>query len=333
MDTQEELKIIEDYTVNKIRITELAKKYHHNSRTITAILDKYNTSHNRGQLRIGQSNTACMRILTVEEKATVCNIYTNGGTVADCCKAVHCNQDRIRDCLKEFNLYKSHKDIMKELPQNQVIYPINEDFFFTQSANLAYLLGFLAADGYVHTNSNEIYLGLAVQDKEILEKLQALLGGRPLKEYATNKGMNMVKWGFTSQRVKNELATYGIVPQKTFILIPPDKILKQYRIDFIRGYFDGDGSINLIQGQNLRWQIGAANKEILEWIEDELEDLGIPKVTIYTRQPRTDTEHLFYYFQYSTNATKKIYNLLYHDDSLYLARKKQAFDSYLSIKK
>lgn len=333
MDTQEEKQIVAEYTENKMPITKIARKYHHNSRMITRILDKYNIPHGPGTLRKGISNEACRRILTPEEKEIVCNIYRNGGTTKQCCDAVHCNQDTIRECLKEFNIYKSHADIMKELPQNQVKYPVNEDFFFTPSANLAYILGLMATDGYVQKANNDAYIGLAVQDREILDKIQKLIGGRPVKIYDTNLGMPMAKWGFASHRVREELATYSIVPQKTFILKPPTKLPKEYYIDYIRGFFDGDGSINLIQQKNLRWQLCSATREMLEWILQVLESYGINPVKIQERAPINQEGHTLYYIQYSTNATKEIYKILYTPNSLYLKRKKDAFDEYIKLKK
>lgn len=332
MDTQEEMQIVAEYVENKMPIAKIACKYHHNSRLITRILDKYNIPHGRGELRKGQSNTACLRVLTPEEKAIVCNIYQNGGTTKQCCDAIHGNQNVVRECLKEFGLYKSHADVMKKLPQNQVKYPINEDFFFTPSANLAYVLGLMATDGYVQKTNNDAYIGLAIQDKEILDKIHELIGGRPIKIYNTNLGMSMAKWGFASKRVREELATYGIIPQKTFILKPPTKLPKEYYIDYIRGFFDGDGSINFIQQKNLRWQVCSASREMLEWIVEVLKTYGINPVNIQERAPRNENEHILYYIQYSTTATKTIYKILYTPDSLYLKRKKDAFDSYIKLK-
>ena len=326
--TGEDKNIVTDYVDNKICITKLAKKYHHNARTITVILDKYEIPHNKGQLRKGVSNTACQRVFTQEEKDLIYSIYTNGGTIKDCMNAIHCSQDNLRKILQELGIYKSHKDVMKELPQNQRKYPVNEDFFFVQSHNLAYLLGFLASDGYIAKDTNTIAIGLSAIDKEQLEKFKNEIGGRDIEEYTTNEGFETVKWSFTSQKVKQELANYYIVPQKTFKLLPPYHLEKKYWIDYIRGYFDGDGSINyLTSNKALRWQICSATPEILKWIIDVLyKEYNIPKVNILTQKRKNN---ILYYFQYSTNATKNIYNILYTKDSWYLKRKKDKYEENL----
>lgn len=326
VNIEEEKNIVKDYTENKICITKLQKKYHHNQRVITAVLDKYNIPHGRGVLRTGQSNTVCKRSFTQEDKELIYNIYTNGGTIKDCMQAVHCGQDALRTVLQELNIYKSHKDIMQKLPQNQRKYYVNDEFFTIQSSNLAYLLGFIASDGYVSKDRNEIGIGLSAVDKEHLIQFQKVIGGRNIDEYTTNDGFDVVKWVFVSETAKTELAKYNIIPQKTFKLLPPKQLEKKYWIDYIRGYFDGDGSVNYLNQGALRWQICSATKEILQWIIDFFyEEYNIPKVNILM-QMKTNP---LYYFQYSTNATKQIYNILYTEDSWYLKRKKDKFEEIL----
>lgn len=225
-------------------------------------------------------------------------------------------------------IYKSHNAVMKELPQNQRKYEVNEDFFFNQSSNMAYLLGYLASDGSISKNRNEISLGLSTIDREILEKFREVIGGRPIDDYVTQNGFSVSKWVFTSQRVKDELTKYSIVPNKTFTLTPPYALNKRYWIDYIRGYFDGDGSVNyLVSNKALRWQVCSATKEILEWIIDWLyEEYNIPKVNIHQENKKNAP---LYYFQYSTNATKAIYNILYTPNSWFLKRKKDKYEEIL----
>lgn len=335
METSEELEIVKDYEENGIAIHRLAKKYHHNSRLIIATLDKYGISHERGKLERGRKRGP-LRVLTEKEKEIICKTYRNGGTTHDCCVTARCNQDLVREVLKENGLYKSHAQVMAELPQNQVKYPVDESFFTTQSSNLAYLLGFWASDGCILYKSNEAALALQRGDREILEKMHDRIGGRPLHEYTSKEGYKNVKWSFCSKRVKDEFATYGIVPRKTFTLMPPLKLDRKYWIDYIRGYFDGDGSINYLQnGAALRWQVCSATPEILHWIVDFLyEEYNIKKPSIL-KIPAVMNRgtHDLYYFQYSTNATKRIHEILYTPNSWYLKRKKDAFDKYVELKK
>lgn len=329
---EEKQLIIKDYTKNKICITKLANKYHHNSRLITRILDEAGIDHQRGALRKNVSNRSAMRTFTDFEKEKIKNIIQNGGTIKDCMVAVHCGQDSLRRVLQELGLYITHAEAVKKLAQNQRKYPVKDDYFSSPSSNMAYILGFLAADGTVRKDKNEIKLSLSSIDREVLEKMRMEVGGRPIQEYITQKGFSVCSWTFTSQKIKNDLQNYSVIPNKTFYLKPPLKLPKIYWIDYIRGYFDGDGSVNSLQnGKALRWQICSATKEILKWIIDFFyEEYNIPKVSILL-QKREQKANL-YYFQYSTVATQKIYNILYSSNGLYLKRKKDHFQQIIRDK-
>lgn len=203
-----------------------------------------------------------------------------------------------------------------------------------ESPNMAWLLGFLASDGTVSKRDNTIKIGLAIKDKEILEKIkQELKLQTEINEYTTAEGYDCCSLTWTCEQHKKDLARYGIIPQKTFRLKPPYELNKKYWIDYIRGYFDGDGSVNLIANGNhrgngnLRWQICSATKEILQFIIDFFyEEYNIPKVNILWQEKL----HTLYYFQYSSTATRQIYNILYTPNSLYLNRKKVHFEEILS---
>lgn len=209
-------------------------------------------------------------------------------------------------------------------PQNQRKYPLNEDFFMTQSHNMAYVLGILASDGTVRKNSNEIKLTLAATDEDYLKQLHDLIGGRPIKKYEDSKGYKNVTWSFSSKKIKNELSKYYIVSNKTYTMKFPKELEEKYWIDFIRGYFDGDGCISTAGPHAIRWQLCSKTKEILETIVDYFEKkYNISKVSIYKRQDG------LYYFQYSSIATRAIYKVLYYENCLYLPRKKEKFQSLI----
>lgn len=266
------------------------------------------------------------RIFTEEEKQTIYNLYTNGGTVALCCKTLHCGQDALRRALKELGIYKDHKTVMKTLPQNQVKYPVNEQFFETMNDKLAYVLGFLAADGCVSSSSNLIDIKLSKVDEDFLKMLREYIGGRPITYYTTQTGFDVACYSFCSQRVKQTLAQYNIVPRKTFTYRFPTNIPYEYQIDFIRGYFDGDGSVSTAGPSAIRWQLCSATPDVLEKICDYFfKRYQIEKTSIMVSNK--NRKNNFYYIQYSSCPTRQIYHALYYkDDILYLPRKKQKYE-------
>lgn len=228
---------------------------------------------------------------------------------------------------------RGHAEATSISNKNRTLFK-DEDYFKTQSSNMAWLLGFLASDGCISSQRNRIILNLSFTDREILEKIKEELKiENSIIDYENNKGFKCSELSWTSEKQVKDLAEYSITPKKTLILKPPYKLDKKYWIDYIRGYFDGDGSVNLIQNSNgrgagnLRWQICSATKEIVEFVLNYFEtELNIPKVAI---QIRPDKNPL-YIIQYSSIATRTIYNHLYTKNSLCLKRKKDHFDNIIS---
>lgn len=237
-------------------------------------------------------------------------------------------QFMVEKILKEYGIrkrtYTEAKDGLRK-------YSVNDDYFKTQSHNMAYILGFLAADGNIAKKENKIDLALAESDKEILEKInQEIENTRPIKIYDRHDGHQLTaKLQVFSSTMKKDLAHYNIVPAKTFILTPPELLAKEYIISYIRGFFDGDGSI-YYAGTTFTWRVGSASKKILEWMRSFLaEEYGIVNNKLYYSKLANGTD--FYYLQYTGQAKmEKLYKALYVPNSLRLQRKYDFFTHYMN---
>ena len=322
MDTQTKEAIIQDY-IDGLKLTDIFSKYHTSYKTVVKILDERGINHSRGVKLKGISNTKNMRTLSQEEENLVCETYLQTKKVSECQKAIKAGQDVVRRCLQKNGLYRTQKESVRENPQNQRKYPVKDDYFDIENERMAYLLGLLASDGTVRKDTNEIKLSFSSVDKEFLEKLQKEVGGRPISSYTTQDGFEVSTWEFTSKKIKNKLAEYNIIPQKTFTFSFPMKLSKEYWKDFIRGYFDGDGSISTAGPNAIRFQICSATEDVLKKIIDFFEENDIPRVNI---QVTYRNKNPLYYFQYSSTSTRKIYNILYYDNCLCLPRKKKKFE-------
>lgn len=203
----------------------------------------------------------------------------------------------------------------------------NQNYFQYENENMAWLLGFLAADGSIEKNRNVIKLSLSTTDKEILEKIRKEIQlESKVKDYQTSQGYEVSKIQWCSEQHKKDLAKYGIIPQKTFKLIPPYQLNKKFWKDYIRGFWDGDGSITLLKNNynQLEWQLVSGTKEVLEFIVNYFyEEYNIPKVNINSINRHGNN---VYTILYSTNASKKIYEIFYNDTNcLCLQRKKDKY--------
>lgn len=269
---------------------------------------------------------------TDEQKQIILQIYVQEGkSLRACADLVGSSPGVIRRFLVEQGVeIRSYALNKKKVDKEKV----KDKTYFSkerENANMAWLMGFLASDGSISSKNNSIKIGLSAKDKEILERIreELKLKDNHVSSYTTSNGFDVVELRWTCAQHKQDLARYGIIPNKTFNLKPPYELNSQYYLDFIRGYFDGDGSVS--QKQNaLCFAICSATKEILEFIIEVLAMYDVPRVKIYEDRRG---KNINYYFNYSTNATKQIYNLLYQTNSnLYLKRKKDKFEKLITLK-
>ena len=119
-------------------------------------------------------------------------------------------------------------------------YRCNAEYFDTLDSDAkAYWLGFIAADGCVIGNA--LIVRLALKDGHHLEQLrEAMACDRPIT-------IHHYRYSFASFEARSPhlvaaLARYGIVPRKSLTLaVPP--FPTEVSGAFVRGYFDGDGTI------------------------------------------------------------------------------------------
>lgn len=247
------------------------------------------------------------------------------------------SQDKIESLLKEHQVklrtYAEAKDLSRK-------YNIDDNFFKNQNHNMAYLLGFIAADGNISTKENRISIELHEKDRQLLEDFRAITqNSRPLKkylhkheEYADTPAVKFETW---SAEWKKDLAIYNITPNKTFTLQPPTFLNKDYYISYIKGYFDGDGSIYFHTNTNKYTVIiSGASKELIYWMRNILlNQYGI--VGGYHIE-LTKKGHEMYVLTYSSKeAVFKFYEFWYKKDTstICLNRKKEIFENAITFYK
>tara|TARA_X000000950_G_scaffold95081_1_gene119834 strand:+ start:326 stop:1690 length:1365 start_codon:yes stop_codon:yes gene_type:complete len=139
-----------------------------------------------------------------------------------------------------------------------------DDTYFNKIDNYekAYFLGLITADGNVRiptkkTNSYTLSIGLEQTDKRILFLFKKLIKysgpiiktkGQKIHGKYISRPQRHIR--INSKYLVNKLMSYGIVPAKSLIVkfisnkIVKDKFLPSY----VRGYYDGDGTINHLNG-------------------------------------------------------------------------------------
>ena len=123
---------------------------------------------------------------------------------------------------------------------------LNQDFFKTWSSDMAYVLGFFAADGNMSRNKKGgCYIDFGITDFELLNDIRKTLNSNN-KISARDRGLTwktLYRLQIGSKIMYNDLIMLGFTPHKSLtIKFPP--VPKEYLADFVRGYFDGDGCVH-----------------------------------------------------------------------------------------
>jgi len=121
-------------------------------------------------------------------------------------------------------------------------YAYNDSFFKNHNTEMFYFLGFFLADGCVIKRSENSYIiqfGLHIKDEHIVKSFQKIINSnRPLVYFD-----NFVSLSLNSKEMAEDLRKYGIEERKSLTSKWPPFIPEEYLSHFVRGFFDGDGSI------------------------------------------------------------------------------------------
>ena len=234
------------------------------------------------------------------------------------------------------NLLRRNGYDAKSASELQRKYPIVEDFFDNiDTEEKAYFLGFLYADGYNNTDRNSVNLSLKEDDKEILEILNNLLQpNKPLQyvEIKDTNSSNQYRLVIANKHISQKLVELGCVKAKTHTLtFPTEEQVPSCLIrHFVRGYFDGDGSVS---GDKQKQFCFVGTMDFLLPLQQILiKELNFSKTKLDRRHK--DRDNNIRSLRYcGVNQCITFRDWLYKDATIYLERKKKIFDSCTSFER
>lgn len=202
-------------------------------------------------------------------------------------------------------------------------YNLNENFFDELNEKSAYWLGFLYADGSVRMKngrSGELKLKLKDTDKGHIQKFLDDLGSNtPLKCGISKKDKSKFCYALiNSNYMVKKLFELGCVQNKTQKIRLP-KLNKDLMSNFIRGYFDGDGSISRVKNRPNSFMVNICSNK--NFINDLLKFFNFGK--IYGEK------------NYSVivinkiSEIKKFRDFIYNKKEVYLQRKFSVFEQII----
>lgn len=201
----------------------------------------------------------------------------------------------------------------------------------------AYITGLFMADGYV--GKTQVGLRLKDSDKELIKKVKDYFS--PDITLQNYKGS--YSFVVSSKIVCNNLRNLGVVSHKTYNQLHIPQMPLDLISSFIRGYFDGDGSIFIATTnktyKTFRCSICSPTEDILLEIQQYLKKEGInSRINKEIRKDKILTVpnkcgycignvDMYRLFINSKKDVEMFYNYIYKDKSMYLQRKFDKFNN------
>ncbi len=199
----------------------------------------------------------------------------------------------------------------------------------------AYWLGFIASDGCIYhpkdTRQDILSISLNKNDIGHLEKFKkALDSDKPITVCG-----NHANFSISSDILVHHLKNYGIDFRKTYDVNWPD-IPYELLPAYVRGYFDGDGSISTSIKVNelYKVQISIAGFEYnLNSFRSYLRFYGIDStISVDKRKYNTKDGQVFGQLILTNKTTKQDFlHLIYDNATIYLDRKYELAQKFLSL--
>ncbi len=239
--------------------------------------------------------------------------------MGDIAKQFNCSRVYILLLLRKYGLAIRNKSVAraeaKKKGKNVGFSIINENFFKNPTPEMAYVLSFIYSDGNIANALN--YFSISQKEPEILYKINELMSS----EHPVVKRKNQELYTITigNRAMIRDLLDLGLTPNKSLDIKFP-VLPENLNPHFIRGLFDGDGSIHFSKTWRVNFVSGS--RGFLEVLENLLYD----RIHVSKRPINTHSSGRAYEFSYFRIADlMKIYNYFYQSEVIqkeYLLQRK-----------
>lgn len=274
-----------------------------------------------------------IELFSDKEIQNIVEKYNNGISTVKLGKLYYTDRKKIGKIIDKYSK-KNHLSVRK--------YSLDETYWDNiDTPNKAYHLGFMYADGCNMPSKRTLSLILEECDREILEKLKRELhSSKPLvyencqhKNTETMHFENLYKLIYFSSHMCEAIAEKGVVPAKSNIIRFPNWLPEEYVSHFVRGYFDGNGTMGIhdvggLSGHSLRIGL-VSTKQFCQSIQDYLNRIGIESYMSEASNHNDITYNLF--IRGREPNRKSFLDWMYKDADLFLKRKHDIYLQYYKI--
>jgi len=195
---------------------------------------------------------------------------------------------------------------------------------YKDSKNFSYLIGLIAADGFIHPTGPAVHISSSPKDisaRVLLESIEKYFGGST-RLYNSDR-----RWGIYERSFKNFMLKIGFTPNKSKTLNIKnwfETLSEEQKWAFLTGVIDGDGCIRserskITNNMDATLSFVSASKSFTDML---YEFINQPKAKLkcYTTKNGTNMYHIS---AYCGNIPKVFPNL--YQTELGLSRKKEKY--------
>ena len=262
------------------------------------------------------------RRFTDEQEAEIARIYLSGVSAKEIARRYNLpGKDSILGALKRQGVEQ------RPPSERNRLYKIDPTAFDVITPDAAYWWGFLYADGHVGREKT-LQVALARRDRGHLEKLLIFLHSEfPIDDYISKNSFGnypQSRIAPTERYLAKRLLSLGLSSPREFDKVMsniPDSVIHHW----IRGYFDGNGSVG--EGNGRPTIKFCATEPVCEWMRDQFAKHAgrnaQQKIYKHCKSP-------VYYLEYSGRLQMiEVYNYMYQDATVWLDRKYEKFQKLM----
>lgn len=312
---------------------ELVRLYKDENKTLKEISKIHHISPTKIKELLIQNGITTLSVkpvkFTDDQKEKIIDLYENQLIGCDkIAKILKISTRKINQFLHEIgkinDVGKTHK------------YKCNSNYFeLIDSEQKAYWLGVLYADGNI--GKTQPTVTFSAKDKEwTIAFLNSLESTSTIhKEIHNIYKTEIWKARITDDKLHSDLIKYGCVPQKSLIITFP-KLESSLIPHFIRGYFDGDGTVGLHKNSSktniytFRSGFCCGSQKFLEEL---CKQLPTKHKNILCVNKQNNGSGKLYVISFSVNDSMLLYQYMYKDATIWLSRKKNIFDNFIKQKR
>jgi transcriptional regulator with XRE-family HTH domain len=215
---------------------------------------------------------------------------------------------------------------------------VNESFFSSWSSEMAYVLGVIYSDGNLNprgSTCNMDRFSISQKEPELLIKVLALMKCNAKIHYSKVRISGRIEasaihqFSIANNKMYKDLVMLGLTPRKSLIVNFPE-MPNEYVRHFIRGCWDGDGSVFIEKKINrMVAHFVSGSYKFVEGLVNSLMGAGLPGRIIYTNKRETPS----YYIRYTGSQVHQLFHYMYDNvpSTQYLERKFNLFRQSLDM--